>query len=113
MEPTKASRPRVDSARCVRHIRSPELNGSELTYVQSWDGAAPPDVRPQLEVRARVTAGVLPKRAMTLFDELRSLCIRSIRHVSSLCTNGSSSTPSSQLSIAAATSCQSGAVMWR
>ena len=39
-----------DSARTICHVRSPELGDSELTYVHSWAGAAPPDVRPLLEV---------------------------------------------------------------
>lgn len=34
----------------VRFLRLPELNGSELAYVQSWAGATPPDVKPVLEI---------------------------------------------------------------
>jgi AraC-like DNA-binding protein len=36
--------------RRVRFLRFPRLEGSELGYIQSWEGAAPPDVKPVLEV---------------------------------------------------------------
>jgi AraC-like DNA-binding protein len=41
--------PKVDPIR-VRHVRVPGLGGSELTYVRTSPGAAPPDVRPLFEV---------------------------------------------------------------
>jgi AraC-like DNA-binding protein len=40
----------ADEKKKVRFLRYPELQGSELAYIQSWQGAAPPDVKPVLEV---------------------------------------------------------------
>jgi AraC-like DNA-binding protein len=40
----------VDEHRHVRFVRGPELGSSELSYVQTTAGAAPPDVRSMLEV---------------------------------------------------------------
>jgi AraC-like DNA-binding protein len=47
-------KPRVagksDAFKAARYVRAPELGGSELSYVQTSTGAAPPDVRSALEV---------------------------------------------------------------
>jgi AraC-like DNA-binding protein len=39
-----------DEKKRVRFLRYPELKGSELAYIRSWQGATPPDVKPVLEV---------------------------------------------------------------
>src|ERR1700678_4060427 len=45
-----APRRDAEPVRSVRHIQPAELPGSELTYVRTTSGAAPPDVRSMLEV---------------------------------------------------------------
>src|SRR5580704_6186964 len=39
-----------DAFKVARYVRAPELGASELSYVQTSTGAAPPDVRSLLEV---------------------------------------------------------------